>query len=225
MKILIVEDMISFAKNLQTGFEHHGFEVEISHTGEDAFFRITSEVYDLIVLDWMLPERDGLETLKQIRSMKNWTPVIMLTAKDTVEDRVKGLEMGADDYLTKPFAFAELLARVNSHLRRKTSYKEPNSFTVGDLFIDTENRTATRQNVNLRLTQKEYEILLYLCRHKEQTITRHMLTRDVWKIETRATPMDSVIDVHINRLRKKVDVPFKSKMIATVRGIGFRLEC
>lgn len=225
MNLLIVEDLESLAQNLKAGFEQNSFKASISHSGEDAFFKLNTENFDLIVLDWMLPDRNGIEILQQIRKMDNWVPVIMLTARDTVDDRVKGLESGADDYLIKPFAFAELLARVNSHLRRDVQNKKSNLIKIGDLTLSTEDQSVSREGVNIHLTQREFDILLYLCRHQGQAVTRQMLTKDVWKIESRATPMDSVIDVHINRLRKKVDAPFENKMIKTVRGVGFELKC
>ncbi|MEM7252315.1 MAG: response regulator transcription factor [Pseudomonadota bacterium] len=225
MEILIVEDVEPLARNLKCGFEEHAFQVDLSHSGEDAFFKLSTRRYDLVILDWMLPKRSGLEVLAQVRKLEDWTPVIMLTARDSVDDRVAGLETGADDYLVKPFAFAELLARVNSHLRREALMKSAAILELGELILNIETRSATRDCIELNLTDREFDLLVYLCRRRGQVVTRQMLVSDVWKVNARATPMDAVIDVSINRLRKKVDVPFDRKLIRTIRGLGYKIEC
>lgn len=181
--------------------------------------------YDLLILDWMLPQRSGLEVLAHVRRLENWLPVIMLTARDAIEDRVRGLEVGADDYLVKPFAFAELLARVNSLLRRDALNKNAPVLESSGFVLDMQAHSAVRDGVDLDLTAREFELLAYLCRCKGQIVTRQMLISDVWKINARATPMDAVIDVNVSRLRKKADAPFERKVIRTIRGVGYKIEC
>jgi two-component system, OmpR family, copper resistance phosphate regulon response regulator CusR len=170
----------------------------------------------------MLPGRDGLQVLATLRKRGMQTPVLILTARDAVEDRVRGLDEGGDDYLVKPFAFPELLARVRALLRRGRA-EQAVPLRLADLEMDVTSRKARRSGRYLELTAREFELLEYLLRHREQIVSREMLARDVWK-ETRATPIDNVIDVHINRLRRKVDEPFDPKLIHTVRGVGFVLR-
>lgn len=225
MKILIVEDVEALARNLETGFSSNGFETSICYSGEDAIREISTMQYDLLILDWMLPQRSGLEVLAHVRRLENWLPVIMLTARDAIEDRVRGLEVGADDYLVKPFAFAELLARVNSLLRRDALNKNAPVLESSGFVLDMQAHSAVRDGVDLDLTAREFELLAYLCRCKGQIVTRQMLISDVWKINARATPMDAVIDVNVSRLRKKADAPFERKVIRTIRGVGYKIEC
>jgi len=168
----------------------------------------------------MLPGRDGLQVLSTLRKRGSQTPVLILTARDAIEDRVRGLDSGADDYLVKPFAFPELLARVRARLRRGRS-EQASHLEVADLEVDVTSRKVRRSGRNLELTTREFELLEYLLRHKEQIVSREMLARDIWKETARATPLDNVMDVHINRLRRKVDEPFDRKLIHTVRGVGF----
>ncbi|HEY3384521.1 MAG TPA: response regulator transcription factor, partial [Vicinamibacterales bacterium] len=179
--------------------------------------------FDLVILDLMLPGRDGFEILNGIRQRGIETPVLILTARDTVGDRVAGLDGGADDYLVKPFAFAELLARVRALLRRSHSDKVVR-LKAADLEIDTATREASRGGHALTLTGREFELLEYLVRHKGVIVSREMLARDVWKEPDRGTPLDNVIDVHVTHLRKKVDVGFDVKLLHTVRGVGFVLK-
>jgi len=180
-------------------------------------------MFDLIVLDLMLPGRDRIEVLTTLRKRGMQTPVLILTAKDTIEDRVLGLDSGADDYLIKPFAFPELLARIRALLRRGRT-DQVLRLKVGDLEMDLAPRKVIQGSQLLDLTAREFELLEYLLRHHNQFVSREMLTRDVWKEPSRATPLDNVIDVHIARLRKKVDQDFPVKLIHTVRGVGFILR-
>ena len=223
MRILVVEDEVKVAKALREGLEDERYEAVVAHSGEDAFFRINTEQFDVILLDVMLPGRDGLQILTSIRKQGIDTPVLLLTARDTLEDRVAGLNSGADDYLIKPFAFAELLARIRALLRRGRS-TEMLRLTVGDLDMDLVTRRVTRGGQNIDLTTREYELLEYLLRHQGQVVLRDTLAREVWKETTRGTPLNNVIDVHIARLRRKVDHDQPVKLIHTIRGVGFMLR-
>ncbi len=223
MRILVIEDETKVARALKEGLEAEHYEVAVAKTGEEGFFRANAEMFDLVVLDLMLPGRDGIEILTTLRKRGVHTPVLILTAKDAVEDRVLGLDSGADDYLVKPFAFPELLARIRALLRRGR-VEQALRFKVGDLEMDLVTRKVTRDNQTLDLTSREFELLEYLMRHQNQLVSREMLTREVWKERSRATSLDNVIDVHIKRLRKKVDLEFPTKLIHTVRGVGFILR-
>lgn len=223
MRILVVEDEQKVAKALKEGLEDERYEVAVAQTGEDAFFRITTEKFDLILLDLMLPGRDGLEILASVRKSGVETPVLLLTARDTLEDRVTGLNSGADDYLVKPFAFAELVARIRALLRRGRS-ADALRLGIADLDMDLVTRKVSRGSRTVELTAREFELLEYLLRHEGQIVLRDMLTREVWKETTRGTPLNNVIDVHIARLRRKIDVDQGLKLIHTVRGVGFMLS-
>lgn len=223
MRILVVEDEAKVARALQEGLSGAHYDVVVAKTGEEGFFRANAELFDLIVLDLMLPGRDGIEVLATLRKRGMQTPILILTARDAIEDRVLGLDSGADDYLVKPFAFPELLARIRALLRRGRIDQVPR-LKAGDLEIDLVARKVTRGNQLLDLTAREFDLLEYLLRHQNQLVSREMLTRDVWKEPSRATPLDNVIDVHIARLRKKVDQDFPIKLINTVRGVGFVLR-
>ena len=222
MRILVVEDEAKVARALKEGLEGERYDVVVAKTGEEGFFRANAELFDLIVLDLMLPGRDGIEVLTTLRKRGVQTPVLVLTAKDAVEDRVLGLDSGADDYLVKPFAFPELLARMRALLRRGR-IDQVLRFKAGDLELDLVTRKVTRGDQVLELTAREFELLAYLLRHQNQLVSREMLAREVWKESSRATPLDNVIDVHITRLRKKVDQD-SPKLIHTVRGVGFILR-
>jgi DNA-binding response OmpR family regulator len=223
MRILVVEDEAKVARALQEGLSGEQYDIVVAKTGEEGFFRANAEMFDMVVLDLMLPGRDGIEVLTTLRRRGIQVPVLILTAKDAIEDRVLGLDSGADDYLVKPFAFPELLARIRAILRRGR-IDQVLRFKVSDLEMDLVTRKVTRNNQPLDLTAREFELLEYLLRHKNQLISREMLTREVWKEPSRATPLDNVIDVHIARLRKKVDQDFPLKLIHTVRGVGFVLR-
>jgi two-component system copper resistance phosphate regulon response regulator CusR len=223
MRILVVEDEVKVAKALKEGLEDERYEAVIAHTGEDAFFRINTEQFDVILLDVMLPGRDGLQILTSIRKHGIDTPVLLLTARDTLQDRVAGLNSGADDYLVKPFAFAELVARIRALLRRGRSV-ELLRLGVGDLDLDLITRKVTRGGRTIELTTREFELLEYLLRHQGQVVLRDTLAREVWKETTRGTPLNNVIDVHIARLRRKVDLDQPVKLIHTIRGVGFMLR-
>ena len=222
MRLLVIEDEVKVAHALKNGLESERYEVVVATTGEDGFFRANAEVFDLLVLDVMLPGRDGIEVLTTLRKRGTQTPVLILTAKDAVEDRVLGLDSGADDYLVKPFAFSELLARIRALLRRGR-IDQVLRLKASDLAMDLVIRKVTRGSHLLNVTAREFELLEYLLRHQNQIVSREMLTREVWKEPSRATSLDNVIDVHIARLRKKVDQDFPLKLIHTVRGVGFIL--
>lgn len=223
MQILVIEDEPKVGNALREGLQAEGYEVVLAETGEEGFFLASSRAFDLIVLDVMLPGRNGLEVLSALRKQNSAAQVLMLTAKDAIEDRVAGLDTGADDYLVKPFAFPELSARVRALLRRGKQESAP-SLKIGGLEIDSGNRTVLRDSVRLELTAREFELLEFLARNRGRVVSREMLARDVWKEPGRATPLDNVIDVHIARLRKKLDDPFEIKLLHTVRGVGFILS-
>ncbi|OFW08419.1 MAG: DNA-binding response regulator [Acidobacteria bacterium RIFCSPLOWO2_02_FULL_67_36] len=223
MRILIIEDDPKVAGAVKAGLTAEGYEVVLSRTGEDGFFRVTTEPYDLIVLDLGLPGRGGLEILAGLRGRGLGLPVLVLTARDGIEDRVLGLDTGADDYLVKPFAFAELLARVRALLRRGRP-EDALRVRLADLEVDPITRTARRGDLPIDLTAREFELLDYLLRHQGQIVSREMLARDVWKEPSRGTPIDNVIDVHIARLRKKVDQGADARLIHTIRGVGFLMS-
>jgi len=223
VRILIVEDELKVANALKQGLEGEQYDVAVATTGEEAFFQVSTAKFDLILLDWMLPGRDGIQVLTTIRERGLETPVLLLTARDALEDRVHGLNSGADDYLVKPFAFAELLARIRALLRRGRT-KETLRLSVGDLEMDLVSRKVVRGGQNVELTVREFELLEYLMRHENQVVPRDTLARDVWKEPTRGTPLNNVIDVHIARLRRKVDAEQATRLIHTVRGIGFMLR-
>jgi two-component system, OmpR family, copper resistance phosphate regulon response regulator CusR len=222
MRILVVEDETKVARALQEGLEGESYDVAVADTGEEGFFRVSNEIFDVVVLDLMLPGRDGIEILTTLRRRGVQTPVLILTAKDAIEDRVLGLDSGADDYLVKPFAFSELLARIRALLRRGRR-DHVLRLKASDLEMDLVSRKVTRRSHLLEVTAREFELLEYLLRHQNQIVSRELLSREVWREPSRATPLDNVIDVHIARLRKKVDQDFPIKLIHTVRGVGFIL--
>jgi len=223
VRVLIVEDEKKVAKALRDGLEAEHYEVRVASTGEEGFFLVNHESFDVVVLDLMLPRRDGLEVLTTLRRRGLQTPVLILTAKDTVDDRVHGLDSGADDYLVKPFAFPELLARIRALLRRGRP-DQILKLQQDDLAMDLVTRNVARAGQTLELTMKEFELLEYLLRHAGQVVSREMLGREVWHVTARATPLDNVIDVTIARLRRKIDDPFERKLLHTVRGVGFLLR-
>lgn len=223
VKILVVEDEQKVASALKEGLEAEHYEVALAATGEEGFYLVQAQQFDLMLLDLMLPGRGGLEILDTLRKRGVQTPVLILTARDTVEDRVAGLDRGADDYLVKPFAFPELLARIRALLRRGRS-DQVLRLKLADLEMDLVTRKVQRAGLPLELTTKEFELLEYLLRNQEQIVSREMLARDVWDEPARITSLDNVIDVHIARLRKRVDLPHLTKLIHTIRGVGFVLR-
>jgi len=223
MRILVVEDERKVAKALQEGLEAALYETIVAQTGEEGFFLASTQVFDLVVLDLMLPGRDGLEILEALRKRGLATPVLILTAKDAVEDRVIGLDAGADDYLVKPFAFSELLARIRALLRRGR-VDHPVRRRGADVGMDLGTHTVTRSAQPLDLTAREFELLEYLLRNQGRVVSRETMARAVWKETARHTPLDNVIDVHIARLRRKLDDRFEKKLVQTVRGVGFVLR-
>ena len=220
MRVLVVEDERKLAQILESALQAEHYDVVVAPTGEDGFFRANAEAFDLILLDLMLPGRSGIEILETLRQRQVHTPVLILTARDGVDDRVLGLDRGADDYLVKPFALPELLARIRALLRRGRP-SDVLRLKAADLELDLVTRRATRGEHLLDLTVREFELLEYLLRHHGHLVSREMLARDVWKEPRRATPLDNVIDVQMTRLRKKVDTEGHVRLIHTVRGVGF----
>jgi two-component system, OmpR family, copper resistance phosphate regulon response regulator CusR len=223
MRILIVEDEEKMARALRKGLEAEQFSVSVAHTGEEGFFLAITETYDLLILDWMLPRLDGMEVLAALRQKSLSVPVLILTSKDTIKDRVRGLDAGADDYLVKPFAFPELVARIRALLRRGKA-ESTNLLRIADLDMDVAGRTVHRNGRELTLTAREFDLLHYLLRNQGRVVSREMLARDVWQETARYTPLDNVIDVHVAHLRRKIDEPFSKKLLHTVRGVGFVLR-
>lgn len=219
-RVLVVEDEPKVARALREGLEGEGCVVATAATGEEAFFLASSEPFDLLILDRMLPGREGLEVLRALRQKGLLTPVLVLTARDAVEDRVEGLDSGADDYMVKPFAFTELLARVRALVRRGRG-DQVLRLTVADLVLDVASRRVERGGEEIPLTTREFELLEYLVRHRGAIVSREMLARDVWEEPQRGTPLDNVIDVHLTRLRRKIDQGRAIRLLHTVRGVGF----
>lgn len=222
MKILVVEDEAKTASNLKKGLEESGFVIDVAENGEDGSYLAYTGNYDLIILDVMLPGRDGWTVMADLRRHGVHTPVLFLTARDAVHDRVKGLELGADDYLVKPFAFSELLARVRTILRRGAAARKATVLKVADLEVDLERHRATRAGGPLDLTPKEFLMLSLLMRRTGDVLSRPLIAEQVWDINFDCD--SNVVDVHMRRLRSKVDDPYTAKLIHTVRGIGYVLE-
>ena len=223
VRALLIEDDPKTARALASGLRGEGFEPTMAKTGEEGFFLLSRESFDVVILDWMLPGRDGIEVLKTLRAGGSNTPVLLLTARDAVEDRVLGLNAGADDYLVKPFAFAELLARVRALLRRVDSGSALRQ-QIGDLTLNIQTRRVARGAREIALTPREFDLLTFLAHHHDQTVTRQMIAREVWREPNRVTPLDNVIDVHLAHLRRKLDEGETVKLIQTVRGVGFVLR-
>jgi len=221
MKALVIEDEPSVAGFVKKGLREAAFIVDVAHDGVDGAHLARDESYDVIVLDLMLPGKDGFTLLREIRANEITTPVICLTARDELSDKIKGLDLGADDYLAKPFSFAELLARIRALLRRGPALA-PNTIVVGDLSVDLVGRTVTRAGKRIDLSPNEFALLAYLARNSGGVLSRTMILAHVWDMNQ--DPMTNVIDVHINRLRKKVDVGFATPLIHTVRGVGYVLR-
>jgi len=222
MKILIVEDEPKTSEYLRQGLSEAGFVVDLARNGLDGHHLVSTESYDLVILDVMLPDIDGWKILQSIRDAGKGVPVLFLTARDSVSDRVKGLDLGADDYLVKPFAFAELLARVRTLLRRGAANAVDTKLDVADLELDLLRRRATRSGRRIQLTAKEFALLELLMRHEGEVLPRSLIASQVWDMNFDSDT--NVIDVAIRRLRAKIDDQFEPKLIHTVRGMGYMLD-
>ena len=221
MRILIVDDDRRLCSIIKRGLLEETYAVDVAYDGEEGAYLATINPYDLIILDIMMPKKDGIEVCNELRTNGMNMPILMLTAKDTVEDRVKGLDAGADDYLVKPFAFSELLARVRALLRREGTSKTP-VIQVGDLVLNTQTREVWRGQRAIELTTKEYVILEYFMRHPNMVVTRTMLEEHAWDYDFDS--MSNLIDVYIRRLRRKIDDGEEYSLIRTVRGAGYRIK-
>jgi DNA-binding response OmpR family regulator len=220
MRILIVEDEVKVANFIKKGLEEEHYAVDTAFDGESALYMSEVNEYDLIVLDLMIPKIDGLEVLRRIRSNKNNVPILVVTAKDTAEDIVKGLDSGSDDYLTKPFEFKVFLARVRALLRREKGDTEP-VLKLADLVLSPVTHRVTRGEKEIELTSKEYALLEYFMRNPNKVLTRTMISEHVW--DYHFDSMTNVVDVYVNYIRKKIDKDFELKLIHTIRGVGYIL--
>jgi two-component system copper resistance phosphate regulon response regulator CusR len=218
MKILVVEDEAKTALSLEKGLSENGFVVDVASAGDEGLRKALDGKYEVIILDIMLPQRDGWSVLQLLRQRGNQTPVLFLTARDAVEDRVRGLELGADDYLVKPFAFAEFIARVRSVIRRGPQ-RQNEPIKLGDLEIDLARHKATRAGKKLDLTPKEFALLYLLVRRRGEVLSRTMISEHVWDMNFDSDT--NVVDVHVRRLRSKLDDPYPTKLVHTVRGVGY----
>jgi two-component system copper resistance phosphate regulon response regulator CusR len=221
MRLLLVEDEARMARFIARGLREQAYAVDVATNGEDALYQAAINAYDAIILDVMIPRKDGLTICRELRSKGVRVPVMMLTARDAVEDRISGLDTGADDYLTKPFEFGELLARLRALLRRGQELR-PTVMTVSDLMIDTRGQQARRAGHLLNLTTKEYALLEYLAHNTGRVVGREEIAEHVW--DETFDPFSNLIEVYINRLRRKVDGPFKTQLIHTRRGAGYVLR-
>ena len=221
MRILVIEDEKKVANFIKKGLEEEHYAVDTAFDGEEGLYMTEVNEYDLIVLDLMIPKIEGLEVLRRIRRKKNNVPILVLTARNTVEDVVKGLDAGCDDYVTKPFAFMEFLARIRALLRREKTDKEP-LLTIADLTLSPVTHKVMRQEKEIELTSKEYALLEYFIRNPEKVLTRTMISEHVW--DCHFDSMTNVVDVYVNYLRKKIDKDFEPKLIHTIRGIGYMMK-
>jgi len=222
MRILLVEDDKGIVRFVKKGLLENSFSVEVATDGEEGLNSVLHMKYDLIVLDIMLPKMDGREVLRRIRSMDIQTPVIFLTAKDSENDIVKGLNLGADDYLTKPFSFNELLARIQAILRRGKAVAFPSRLQVANLILESDGHRVFREKVKIELTPKEYALLEFFMRHPGEIVTRTMISEKVWDYHFDTST--NIIDVHVSHLRNKIDKDFELKLLHTVKGVGYVLE-
>ena len=221
MRILVIEDEAKVASFIRRGLEAEGYRVDIAPDGEAGLTQAFDHQYDLIVLDVMLPKRDGLDVLREMRKHKLHVPVLMLTARDTVADKVAGLDRGADDYLTKPFAFEELLARMRALLRRGGPLS-PSTLSVANLKLDLVSRQVTRAGTRIALTAKEFALLEFFLRHPGRVLSRALIAQHVWGVDF--DTFTNVIDVYVNYLRKKIEAGFPTKLLHTVRGVGYVIK-
>jgi heavy metal response regulator len=222
MRILLVEDDKGIARFVRKGLTENSFSVDVATNGEDGFSSVLHMKYDLIVLDIMLPKMDGREVLQRMRSMDIQTPVVFLTAKDSEEDIVHGLNLGGDDYLTKPFSFNELLARIQAILRRGQASSLPSRLQVANLILEPDGHRVFREKTKIELTPKEYALLEFFLRHVGEIITRTMISEKVWDYHFDTST--NIIDVHVSHLRNKIDRQFEPKLLHTVKGVGYVLE-
>lgn len=222
LQVLVVEDDPKVAHSIFASLLQHGFQAFRCGTAHDAIARYEGEHVDIVVLDLGLPDVDGMEVLRRIRAKSSSVPVLILTARDAIKDRIAGLDGGADDYLVKPFSLSELLARLRA-LARRVELGRQSKLKCEDLELDVAKRIVTRAGQALDLSPREFDLLRYLLERQGQVVTRSMLSRDVWKYNSRVTPIDNVIDVQMSRLRDKVDKPFATALINTVRGVGFAI--
>jgi heavy metal response regulator len=221
MRILVVEDEKKVARFIQQGLEEERYSVDVAHDGDTGLKMAESENYDLLILDVMMPKKSGFELVKEFRARKGMTPALMLTAKSATEDKVLGLDSGADDYLTKPFAFAELLARVRSLLRR-SSQEKSTILSIGDLELDTVTHKAKRAGRTIELTAKEYALLEYFLRNKERVLSRTIIAEHIW--DYNFDTGTNIIDVYVNHLRNKIELQDEKRFIHTVRGVGYVMK-
>jgi heavy metal response regulator len=222
MRALIIEDDQTIADFVARGLREAGFAVDIASDGEEGLTLAADEPYDVAIVDLMLPKRDGLSVIDELRKRGRSTPVLILSAKRTVDDRVQGLQAGGDDYLTKPFAFAELLARVQALVRRATRTPDPTTLSVGDLSLDLLSRRVARAGTAIELRPREFALLEYLMRNAGRVVSKTMILSHVW--EYNFDPQTNIVDVLVSRLRDKIDRPFDKKMLQTVRGVGYVLR-
>ncbi|MSQ48604.1 MAG: response regulator transcription factor [Deltaproteobacteria bacterium] len=221
MRILVIEDEKKVASFIQRGLEAEHYQVDVAHDGEAGFLQLFDNDYDALILDVMLPKRDGLSILRDLRTRKLAVPVLMLTARDTIADKVAGLDQGADDYLTKPFAFEELLARLRALLRRGVSSPAP-ELTLADVRLDLVTHQVTRAGKRIDLTAKEFALLEFFLRQPGRVLSRALIAQHVWGVDF--DTFTNVIDVYVNYLRKKIDTDFEPKLLHTVRGVGYVMK-
>jgi DNA-binding response OmpR family regulator len=221
MKIVLVEDDEKISSFITKGFKELGYIIQVFDNGEDAYYFLINENYDIAIIDIMLPKLNGFELIQKLREKSNKIPIIVLSAKNATDDKVKGLELGADDYLTKPFAFSELLSRINAIYRRVNNIKET-VLQYADLSLDILTREVTKAGKKIELQKKEYSLLEYLMRNAGRIVTKTMILESIWGYDF--DPQTNVVDVLIHRLRKKIDDPFEKKLIHTVHGVGYVLK-
>jgi two-component system OmpR family response regulator len=221
MRVLVVEDEVKIARAIRRGLEHEGYATDVVSTGEEAILHATEHDYDAVVLDVMIPAPDGFAVCRQMRARNRWAPVLMLTARDSVEDRIRGLDAGADDYLVKPFSFGELVARLRALLRRAPA-ERPTILRAGDVALDPSAHTVTRAGRPVELSAREFALLEFLMRHAGQVVTRTAMLEHVW--DYRYDGDSNVVDVYIGYLRRKLEQPFGAPLIRTVRGVGYVLD-
>ncbi len=220
MRLLVIEDNHRLSSALMMNLTHEGYSVDVAYDGQEGQDLAELTPYDLIILDILLPEKDGLQVCRELRRRRIHTPILLLTARDSVEDRVQGLDYGADDYLVKPFAMRELLARLRALLRRQSPYTN-GRLEIGDLIIDPVTHSVEREGRSIDLTPKEFALLEFLMYHPNQVVTRDMIEQHIWNYDFEGE--SNVIDVYVRRLRRKIDAPFATKLLTTIRGLGYRL--